>query len=202
MSQPSTSASPSDSLRHLRRLVLRLTAVQKTICAVVIVLVALVAYNLLGRLIAFGRQLDYTSLGNFSQQANELLRQYMPILWWALAAIIALIVIHLLYRFACASHQQAQRRIVNADDFSQLSQQLSPEAKEVLAWAWENRRHPVTVGVLQRTIQELGAGRAGKIHLARLQAEALSDAHPATRPLREAPPVHSPRAEPGFSSRD
>ncbi len=173
MRPTSPAATPANSIAALRRLVLRLTAPQKAICAAVIVVVALIAYHLLGRLLSFGRNLDYGALGSLSVQATELAQQYMPVFWWVLVVIIAVIVVNILYRYAWSSHLRARQRIVNADDFTQLTRQLSPEAKEVLAWAWEDRRHPVTVGVLQRTIRELGAGRSGKIHLARTHAQAL-----------------------------
>jgi len=190
MRPTSPQANPANSTAALRRLVLRLTATQKIICAVVVVAVALITYHLLGRLVNFGRNIDYGALGGLSVQAIELIKQYLPVFWWVLAIVIAVIVASILYRFAWASHERAQQRIVNADDFAQLMRQLSPEAKEVLAWAWEDRRHPVTVGVLQRTIRELGAGRSGKIHLARTQAQALlapaepSEPAPHTVPVR------------------
>ncbi|MCB5364624.1 hypothetical protein H0484_12785 [Pusillimonas sp. CC-YST705] len=167
-------ATSASSLSALRGLVLRLTATSKIICAVVIIVVAMVAYHLLGSLLSFGKGLDYAALGGFSAQATELAKQYMPLFWWGLAIVIALAVLSILYRYACASHQSAKHRIVNADDFTQLTRQLSPEAREVLAWAWEDRRHPVTVGILQRTIQELRSGRSGKIHLANTHAQALA----------------------------
>ena len=173
----------------MRQLVLRLTATPKAICAAVIVVVALITYHLLGRMIGFGRSLDYGALGGLSAQATELAQQYMPLFWWVLAAIIVLIVISALYRYACASQHRARHRIVNADDFVQLTRQLSPEARDVLAWAWEDRRHPVTVGVLQRTIRELGAGRSGKIHLAHTHAQALQTPIEAPAPI-PAPEPH------------
>lgn len=192
MRPTSQDATPASSLSALRKLVMRLTATSKAVCAAVIVVIALITYHLLGRLVGFGRSLDYGALGGFSAQATELARQYMPLFWWGLAAILALIVISILYRYACASQQRARHRIVNADDFTQLTRQLSPEAREVLAWAWEDRRHPVTVGVLQRTIHELGAGRSGKIHLAHMHAQAL--VHPPAAPAPA--PAPAPRPAP------
>jgi hypothetical protein len=157
----------------MRRLALRLTVTSKAICAAVIVVVALASAYLLNKMVIFGRGLDYHQLDTFSDKAAELARQYMPLIWIAAAVLLALIIVGILYRYARATLWRARQRIVNAGDFSEVARQLSPDAREVLAWAWEDRRYPVTVGVLQRAIQELRAGRAGKIYLARTHAQAL-----------------------------
>ena len=169
---------------------MRLTATPNIICAAIVVVLVLITYHLLGRLVSFGRNIDYSALG-LSVQATELIQQYQPIFWWAIAIVIALFVASMLYRFVKASYGRAQHRVVNTDDFMQLMRQLSPEAKDVLAWAWEDRRYPVTVGVLQRTIGELNAGRAGKIHLARAQAQALQTPNTPSEP--EIPPAEASR---------
>lgn len=46
----------------LRNALLKLTAAQKITCVVAIIVVALIWYDLLNRLVAFGHDLDYSGL--------------------------------------------------------------------------------------------------------------------------------------------
>lgn len=188
--RPPASLSPKHDVQAIRSLVLRLTALQKAVCAAVVLVIALVVYRLLASMLGFGLGINYHSLLGVSADTNALLQQYLPWLWWGLAVLLALIVIHALYRYALASHRRSQQRVVNAQAFAQLADQLSPEGREVLGWAWENRRYPVTVGILQRTLRELHAGRAGQIDLARTHADSLAQAKPKAEP--SLPTSHSP----------
>lgn len=160
-----------DSL--LRNALLKLTATQKIICTVVIAVVALVWYDLLNRLVAFGHGIDYSGLHAFGPQAVELLKQYNPFFWWAVVALCTLIIAYFLYRFVRSSQRQVRSKLVSAEMFDELVTQLSEPAREVLRWAWHDRRDPVSVGDLQHTARELRARRAAKINLAREHAQAL-----------------------------
>ena len=53
---------------------------------------------------------------------------------------------------------------------------LSPGAVQVLQWSWQDRREPITVGVLQRTQRQLQNGRAARIELAERHAALLDTA--------------------------
>jgi len=56
----------------------------------------------------------------------------------------------------------------------QLVQQLSAPALDVLDWAWQDRRDPLSVGDLQRALAEMRNQRYQKITLAR-EHQALLD---------------------------
>lgn len=157
----------------LRNALLKLTATQKITCTVVIAVVALVWYDLLNRVMDFGHGIDYAGLHAFGPQAVEILQQYNPFFWWAVVALCTLIIAYFLYRFIRSSQEKVQSKLVSAEMFGEIVNQLSEPAREVLRWAWLDRRNPVSVGDLQRTAHELRARRAAKISLAREHAQAL-----------------------------
>lgn len=174
MKQTSTPlATPHDNT-VLRSTLLKLTATQKILCTVVVAVVALIWYDLLNRLVAFGDEINYSGLTVLGTEAVAFLQRYNPFFWWALVALCTLIIAYLLFGFVQASRQRVQSKIVTHETFQTLVDQLSEPAKDVLRWAWQDRSHPVTVGVLQRTAAELRSGRAGKIVLSREQADMLA----------------------------
>lgn len=191
----SSRASPQDQA-VLRSTLLKLTATQKILCTVVVAVVAIVWYDLLTRLVAFGDQVDYSGLQALGGDTIAFLQRYNSYFWWALVALCTLIIAYLLVGFVQASRAKVQAKIVAGDTFHSLVTQLSEPARDVLRWAWQDRRQPVTVGVLQRAAAELKWGRSGKIDLARQQAQLLGEpaasaGHPAT-----ATPQVTPRAAP------
>ncbi|SHH71024.1 hypothetical protein [Pollutimonas bauzanensis] len=151
----------------LRNTLLKLTATQKILCVVVVAVVALVWYDLLNRLIAFGRGIDYGGLHALGVQAIALLKQYNPFFWWAVVALCTLIIAYFLYGFVQGTQRRARLKQVSDATVSMLAHELSDPALEVLRWVWHERRDPITVGDLQRTLSELRGGRAAKIVLAR-----------------------------------
>ena len=161
----------------MRSTLLRLTAAQKILCVVVIAIVALIWYDLLNRLIAFGRGIDYSGLHALGVQTIALMKQYNPFFWWAVVVLCTLIIAYFLYGFVQGTQRRVRARHVNEDTIAMLAHELSEPAREVLRWVWNERRHPITVGDLQRTAAELRAGRAAKISLAR-RHEALVDGTP------------------------
>jgi len=160
----------------LRSTLLKLTATQKIICSVVIAVVALIWYDLLNRLIDFGHGIDYTGLHALGPRTVELLARYNPFFWWTLVALCTLIIAYFLYSFVRGTQRRTQGKLVSTAVVGGLVSQLSDPAKEVLAWVWQDRRDPLTVGDLQRTAFELRANRAHKINLAREHSAALNGA--------------------------
>ena len=167
----------------VRRTLHHLTAAQKITCAVVIVIVALVWWNVLKRLLAFGRGIDYSGLDVLGTQTVTLLKQYNPFFWWGIIALGTLLLIYILYGFVASTQQRVRRKLLTRNTVEQLSNQLSESGLEVLNWAWHDRRNPLTVGNLQQTLAEMQSNRASKITLAR-QHEALIDTshHKKTEP--------------------
>lgn len=166
----------------LRNALLKLTAAQKITCVVAIIVVALIWYDLLNRLVAFGHDLDYSGLHALGPQAIEFIQHYNPFFWWGVVALCTLIIAYFLFRYVRGSREKVRSKLVSAEMFTELVQQLSEPAKEVLRWAWQDRRDPVTVGDLQRTAHELRARRAAKITLARQHEQVLDTAESAAAP--------------------
>lgn len=158
----------------LRNTLLKLTATQKIICVVVVAVVALVWYDLLNRLVAFGRGIDYTGLHALGVQAVTFIQQYNPFFWWAVVALCTLIIAYFLYHFVLGMQRRGRMRLVSEDTVAMLASQLSAPALAVLRWAWQDRREPISVGDLQRAAQEMRQARAGKIELAARHAALLS----------------------------
>ncbi|WP_397474632.1 hypothetical protein [Pusillimonas sp.] len=180
----STRAAPQDQA-VLRSALLKLTATQKILCTVVVAVVAIIWYDLLTRLIAFGDGVDYSGLQALGGDSIAFLQRYNSFFWWVLVALCTLIIAYLLFGFVRASGERVRGKIVNADTFQSLVAQLSEPARDVLRWAWQDRSQPVTVGVLQRTAAELKSGRAGKIDLTRQQAQILAEPAATTDPRQQ-----------------
>lgn len=172
----------------MRSTLLKLTATHKILCTVVVAVVALVWYDLINRVIAFGEGVDYSGLQALGGDAIAFLQRYNAYFWWALVALCTLLIVYLLVAFVRASSERTRGKIVSAATFDGLVSQLSEPARDVLRWAWQDRSHPVTVGVLQRASAELKTGRAGKIELSRHQARSLAQAAVSTE-NREPPAV-------------
>lgn len=162
----------------LRSTLLKLTATQKILCTVVVVLVALVWYYVLNRVIDFGEKMDYTGLQVLGTEAISFLQRYNAFFWWALVALCTLLIIYLLAGFVQSSRQRVRTKIVGAATFQALVSQLSEPGREVLRWAWQDRSRPVNVGILQHTAAELRSGRASKIALSRQHADILDETSP------------------------
>src|SRR3546814_304735 len=96
----------------LRNTLLKLTAIQKIVCALVVVAVALVWYNLLNRLVAFGQGIDYEGLHALGVKAVSLLKQYNPFFWWAVVALCTLIIAYFLYGIVRSAARRTRATMV------------------------------------------------------------------------------------------
>ncbi len=160
----------------LRNTILKLTAAARVTAIAMVVVVALVWWFLLHRLIAFGKSLDYSGLNALGGQVATFVKQYNPFFWWAIVALCTLIIAYFLYGFVQAMNRRASSRRISAEILASLASRLSSPAVLVLQWSWQNRREPITVGVLQRALQELHGGRAHRIELAEQHAALLKTA--------------------------
>jgi hypothetical protein len=173
----------------LRSTLLKLTAAQKIICTVVIAVVVLIWYDLLNELVAFGHTVDYSPLHSvLGARIVAMLTQYNPYFWWAVVALGTLIIAYFLTLFVHSTQRHVRTKLVDAPIVNTLARQLSTPAKEVLLWAWQDRRDPITVGDLQRASNELRSGRFDKISLARDHAGALLDRNEESPEAREQEP--------------
>lgn len=162
----------------VRRTLLHLTAAHKITCAVVIVLSALIWWFVLQRLLVFGQGIDYSGLHALGAQ----LQQYNPFFWWAIVALGTLLIIYLLYGFTVRARHRVRRKLVSRTIVERLASDMSPAGLEVLNWAWQDRREPINVGVLQQAYSEMRGDRADKITLARQHAALLEASRPAPAP--------------------
>lgn len=170
----------------VRRTLRHLTATQKIASAVAVIVTGLIWWVLLQRLLAFGRGIDYSDSQLLGTQTVTLLQQYNPFFWWGVVVLITLLIIYILYGLIASAQRRVRGKLLTRTSVEQLATQLSESGREVLNWAWQDRRDPISVGVLQHTLAEMRNNRAGKITLAR-QHDALLSASPepeiATKPV-------------------
>ena len=161
----------------VRRTLLHLTATQKLTCVVAVVVTGLIWWVLLQRILAFGRNIDYSDSQLLGSQTVTLLQQYNPFFWWGVVILITLLIVYILYGFITSTQRRVRRKLLNRASVEQLATQLSESGREVLNWSWQDRRDPISVGILQHTLAEMRSNRAGKITLARQHHALLSTPH-------------------------
>ncbi|MDY0308299.1 MAG: hypothetical protein RBR29_00670 [Castellaniella sp.] len=175
--KPERNESPSrQDHALLRKVLLKLTATSRILAAVLVVTVALIWYDALNRLLAFGNGIDYAGNRIVGAEATALLQRYNPYFWGALATLCSLLLAYLTWLAVRAILVRARLRPVDATSFQQLSSQLSGAALDVLLWAWQTRDEPLRVGDLMLTRTELSAGRAARLHRAAEQLAILENA--------------------------
>ncbi|MGB6008293.1 hypothetical protein [Castellaniella sp.] len=160
----------------LRRILLKLTATAKIASATLVVLVALVWYDLLNRLLAFGNGIDYAGNHIMGAEATALLQRYNPYFWGALVILCTIIVAWLVYQTVRSMLARARLKLVDEHAFQQLAAQLSAPALDVLLWAWQPHDEPLRVGDLQLAHRELAAGRSARLQRAAQQLAVLETA--------------------------
>lgn len=176
MTQESFQTPSRQDFLLLRKILLKLTATSRILSATLVVVVALVWYDLLNRLVAFGNGIDYAGNHLMGAEATALLQRYNPYFWGALVTLSTLIVAWLVYLSIRAILARARLAQVDTASFEQLTAQLSPPALDVLLWAWQTRDEPLRVGDLQQARQALAAGRSRRLQLAAQQLAALEQA--------------------------
>lgn len=160
----------------LRRILLKLTATSRILAAALVVVVALLWYDALNRLLAFGNGIDYAGNHIVGAEATALLQRYNPYFWGALVAFGSLLLAYLTWLTVRAILARARLRPVDPASFQQLADHLSGATLDVLLWAWQTRDEPLRVGDLMLTRTELSAGRAGRLHRAAEQLAVLENA--------------------------
>lgn len=161
----------------LRNILLKLTATAKIAVAVLIVAIALIWYDVLNRLLAFGDSIDFTGNHLVGAEASALLQRYNPYFWGALVALCTIVVAYLAFLVVRGILARARLKTVDAGSVVRLTNELSAPALDVLLWAWQQPDEPLRVADLQLTRDELQAGRATRLQQARAQRSALERAH-------------------------
>ena len=160
----------------LGRILLKLTATPRILSAILVVVIALLWYDALNRLLAFGNGIDYAGNHIMGAEATALLQRYNPYFWGALVTLCSLLLAYITWLVVRAILARGRLKPVDPVSFQQLADQLSPDALDVLLWAWQTRDEPLRVGDLMQTRDELSAGRANRLHRAAEQLAILENA--------------------------
>lgn len=172
----------------IRRL-LWVTYIGRLVTLVIVVWLSVwLAHVVLG----FGAQLKYDAFDTLGPQVVAVLTRINPYIWWVVVMLGGLIVLSALraaYRHSVAN---AKSKIISLTDTQRIVHQASLASLDVLQWAWDSDRHPLTVGDLQRTIQLIRSNKASQLILARNQSALIADAlaHPHPNSPTEARWVH------------
>lgn len=159
-------AAPRLRDRHvLHKTIFRYTLFSRIIALIVVLVVIFAWWRGLLRVLQFGRTRDYTTFDVLGPDILSWIQKYNPFFWWGLVVLGSLIILYFLYQFVVFMHRRSQLRPISSLTCEHLLQQLSPPSQEVLDWVWENRKEPITVGVLQRTLAALRQGRYQQIKL-------------------------------------
>lgn len=177
-------------IRQLHRTVFNLSAASNLASVLLVVLAAVAWWPAVQKIRAFGETIDYSGLEALGPTVVERLQEYNPIFWWLAIIIGTLLLVYVLYALVMAIQRRLRRKLVRQATISGLVQQLSEPAREVLSWAWHDRREPISVGILQQALIQMHGGRASRIALAREHAAALAPAQGEPEaPARELPGV-------------
>lgn len=151
----------------VRKTIYSLTAVQKIICLVVGVVAINIWWMLCKIIINFGAGIDYKGLQTLGDSTYQIIDKYNYLIWWALAAIITVIIFYITYAFVAATQRSIKQKSISLNTAQTLGDKLSHSGKQVLLWSWKNQEEPINIAVLQSTLTQMRSNRAAKINLLR-----------------------------------
>lgn len=184
-SSPALAAPTIKDRLALQQTVFQLSTVPLIISVAVSLVVLGLWYWAIQRTLNFGAQLDYSGLEAMGID-GALIKQYNPFFWWTLIAIASIIVAYMLVHFLLYMYRRTSQKVVSHNQLQHLITKLSPAALQVVLWCWESRRHPITVGVLQQSRQQLALGRYQLICLAKTHESLLQQPIAAPKDKTEA----------------
>lgn len=141
--------------------------------ASLLALAALVWIWIAKQILIGGSLVRYDRLETLGPQVVSLMTQINPYLWWGLTIILSFIVLSLARGWLKSSVQKGRLVHVSVGDIQKLSQGMTPEAVDVLLWAWDHESGPITIGDLIATRNQLQGGRIRKLANARAQHQLL-----------------------------
>lgn len=169
--------SPTKSdLQQLNALLRRLCLPRWLWRAGLLALAGLVWVWIAKQILIGGSLVRYDGLQSLGPQVVSFMTQINPYLWWGLTIILSLIVLSLARGWLKSSIQRGRQVAVSVGDIQKLSQNMTPEAVDVLLWAWDHESGPITIGDLIATRNQLQGGRIRKLANARAQHQLLLDA--------------------------
>ena len=147
----------------LSKTLLTLAMPQIILRSTVIAFSVLVWIFLARKIIDFGKKQDYAGLEAFSDQLVTYLNSINNYIWWGLVLLGSLILYLILSSWLSGNISRAGENCPPPQKVNQLIKSLSPEGKEVLAWAWSDRTEPIKFITLKETLSELRNGRVYKL---------------------------------------
>lgn len=177
--------SPTKSdLQQLNALLRRLCLPRWLWRAGLLALAVLVWIWIAKQILIGGSLVRYDGLQSLGPQVVSFMTQINPYLWWGLTIILSLIVLSLARGWLKSNIQKGRLVAVSVGDIQKLSQNMTPEAVDVLLWAWDHESGPITIGDLIATRNQLQGGRIRKLANARAQHQLLLDARASHQPAR------------------
>lgn len=177
--------SPTKSdLQQLNALLRRLCLPRWLWRAGLLALAVLVWIWIAKQILIGGSLVRYDGLQSLGPQVVSFMTQINPYLWWGLTIILSLIVLSLARGWLKSNIQKGRLVAVSVGDIQKLSQNMTPEAVDVLLWAWDHESGPITIGDLIATRNQLQGGRIRKLANARAQHQLLLDARASDQAAR------------------
>jgi len=165
--------------RHaLHKAIFRYTLISRIAAAITVLVVCLIWWAIINRVLRFGRTRDYAAFDTLGPELLAWIQKYNPFFWWGLVVVCSIFILYALYAFVVFLHRRSQHIPISARSLEQLLGELNPASREVLSWVWDDRKNPITVGVLQRTALALRQGRYDLIRLSQEHAQLINNSQP------------------------
>lgn len=162
--------------RFLASLVRRLLWVRLVWRALVLLASLALGIMLAKWVLNFGAQVSYTGFETLGPQVVTVLTRINPYIWWAVVMVGVLIMLSWLRRGYQHSLAAGRATIISITDTQMIVSRVSNNTLDVIQWAWDADRSPLTVGDLQRALKLVRNGKADQLKLARAQAQLLESA--------------------------
>ena len=184
--------------RLLQNICLRLAWLPVLIRVLVVGIVAVAWYSVCISVLKRTDGLRYESfswLSILGPQVLDFLNRINWYLWAGLLLIITLFILGGIRSYLIQSMATGRNALVPLEIIQELSEQLSPEALDVLRWVWKDKEVPINYGNMRMALRQLRSGRARKLALAREQ-KAVIDAALAANAAASTVPTETPAQAP------
>jgi hypothetical protein len=176
MNAETRSSTVQQDARFLASLVRRLLWVRLVWRALVLVASLGFGVMLAKWVLNFGAKVSYAGFDTLGPQVVSVLTRINPYIWWAIVMVGVLIMLSWLRRGYQHSLAVGGATIVSMHDTQMIVSRVSNNTLDVIQWAWNAERNPLTVGDLQRAMKLVRNGKADQLKLARAQAQLIESA--------------------------
>ena len=184
--------------RLLQNICLRLAWLPVLIRVLVVGIVAVAWYTVCISVLKRTDGLRYESFSwliILGPQVLDFLNRINWYIWAGLLLIITLCILGGIRSYLIQSMATGRNALVPLEISQELSEQLSPEALDVLRWVWKDKEVPINYGNMRMALRQLRSGRARKLALAREQ-KAVIDAALAANAAASTVPTETPAQAP------